>query len=78
MLRRRLDAAITAMNDNPDTLCIVSGGKGDDEKISEALAMKNYLLEKGHGQRQDNNGGQVHFNLRKYPKLSQDTRMNSA
>lgn len=35
------------MNDNPDTLCIVSGGKGDDEKISEALAMKNYLLEKG-------------------------------
>ena len=47
MLRRRLDAAITAMNDNPDTLCIVSGGKGDDEKISEALAMKNYLLEKG-------------------------------
>ena len=47
MLRRRLDAAIKAMNDNPDTLCIVSGGKGDDEKISEALAMKNYLLEKG-------------------------------
>ena len=47
MLRRRLDAAIMAMNDNPDTLCIVSGGKGDDEKISEALAMKNYLLEKG-------------------------------
>ena len=47
MLRRRLDAAITAMKDDPDVLCIVSGGKGDDEKISEALAMYNYLVEKG-------------------------------
>ena len=67
MLRRRLDAAIMAMNDNPDTLCIVSGGKGSlgNEKLS---------ARKRHGQRQDNNGGQVHFNLRKYPKLSQDTR----
>lgn len=46
MLRRRLDAAIKAMNDDPDVLCIVSGGKGDDEKISEAQAMKTYLLEK--------------------------------
>ena len=26
---------------------VVTAGKGDDEKISEALAMKNYLLEKG-------------------------------
>lgn len=26
---------------------VVSGGKGDDEKISEAEAMKNYLLEQG-------------------------------
>ena len=73
MLRRRLDAAIMAMNDNPDTLCIVSGGKGDDEEISE-LGNEKLSARKRHGQRQDNNGGQVHFNLRKYPKLSQDTR----
>ena len=28
-------------------LCVVSGGKGDDEGISEAEAMQNYLVEKG-------------------------------
>ena len=47
MLRRRLDAAKSAMDKYPDAICIVSGGQGSNEVISEALAMKNYLVEKG-------------------------------
>lgn len=47
MLRRRLEAAFDALNRHPDVLCIVSGGQGSNEEISEALAMKKYLCEKG-------------------------------
>lgn len=47
MLRRRLDAAYEALNENPETLCIVSGGQGSNEKISEAQAMYTYLVDKG-------------------------------
>ena len=47
MLARRLDSAERFLRSHPDTVCVVSGGKGSDEQISEALAMKNYLTEKG-------------------------------
>ncbi len=47
MLKRRLDSAEKYLNENEDVLCIVSGGKGDDEMISEAQAMKNYLVKHG-------------------------------
>lgn len=47
MLRRRLDSAVDYLNENEDVICIVSGGKGSDEKISEAQAMKIYLTEHG-------------------------------
>ena len=47
MLRRRLDAAIELLDEYPDVKCVVSGGKGDDENISEAECMKRYLVEKG-------------------------------
>lgn len=47
MLRRRLDAAYDYMQENPDVMCIVSGGQGSDESVAEAQAMKNYLVEKG-------------------------------
>ena len=47
MLRRRLDAAIGYLNDNPDIPVIVSGGQGWDDATSEALCMKNYLTEQG-------------------------------
>ena len=48
-LRYRLDRAIEiAENDsNKDALIIVSGGQGDDENTTEALAMKQYLIEHG-------------------------------
>ena len=47
MLTRRLDSAKRFLDSHPDAVCVVSGGKGDDEKISEAQAMKTYLTEKG-------------------------------
>lgn len=47
MLARRLDSAYEFLNENENVICVVSGGKGDDEKISEASAMKKYLIDKG-------------------------------
>lgn len=47
MLRRRLDAAVELLGQYPDVKCVVSGGQGSDEKITEAQCMKDYLVEKG-------------------------------
>lgn len=47
VLKYRLDRAIIYLNDNPDTICIVSGGKGQNEPCSEAAGMKKYLVENG-------------------------------
>ena len=47
MLKRRLDAAIDLMNNDEDTICIVSGGQGWNEAISEAEAMQTYLIDNG-------------------------------
>lgn len=47
MLRMRLDAALEYLNANPEVPVIVSGGKGADEKISEAQCMRDYLVENG-------------------------------
>lgn len=46
-LRHRLDKAAQYHQNNPDALIIVSGGQGNGEDISEAEAMKTYLVEKG-------------------------------
>lgn len=46
-LRRRLDKGIQYLQDNPETKCIVSGGKGKEEEISEAEAMAEYMKEHG-------------------------------
>lgn len=46
-LKLRLDKALEALNLNPEMTVIVSGGKGGDEKISEAEAMKRYLIKAG-------------------------------
>lgn len=50
MLRRRLDAAYDFLAENGDVKVIVSGGKGSDEEISEALCMRNYLVGRGIGE----------------------------
>ena len=46
-LQRRLDKAAEYMAENPDTFLVLSGGQGDDEPVSEAAAMYQYLKEKG-------------------------------
>lgn len=47
MLRIRLQTAYDYLVENPDTKCIVSGGQGSNERISEAQCMYNWLTEKG-------------------------------
>ena len=48
LLQERVDKAIDVYRKDPSpTILIPSGGKGSDESISEAEAMKRYLLEKG-------------------------------
>jgi uncharacterized SAM-binding protein YcdF (DUF218 family) len=47
MLRRRLDTAYDYLSEYEDVKVIVSGGKGDDEAISEAQCMKDYLVSCG-------------------------------
>lgn len=46
-LKLRLDKAFEYLQENKDTIVVVSGGKGSDEPVAEAEAMKNYLVEKG-------------------------------
>ena len=47
VLKYRLEAAEAYLKNNPGTLCIVSGGKGTNEMLSEAEAMKKYLTDSG-------------------------------
>lgn len=47
LLRYRLEAAVDYHQKNPHTFIIVSGGQGHGEKISEAKAMKDYLVARG-------------------------------
>lgn len=47
VLRRRLEAAAVYLEENAETIAIVSGGQGSDEKISEAAGMKQYLCQAG-------------------------------
>lgn len=46
-LLRRLETGLELLRAHPNALVIVSGGQGADELISEAEAMKRYLLEQG-------------------------------
>lgn len=47
VLRRRLNSAVQYLNQNPDTMVIVSGGQGSNEPISEAAGMRQYLSDIG-------------------------------
>lgn len=46
-LRSRLDAAYEYLTANPDTICIVSGGQGEGEDMTEAQCMYNELTKMG-------------------------------
>lgn len=47
MLQRRIDAAYAYLKDNPDALCIASGGRGENEIMSEAACIKSELMRRG-------------------------------
>ncbi len=46
-LKDRLEKACEILEENPEAKCIVAGGKGSDEIVAEAKAMKRYLVDKG-------------------------------
>ena len=46
-LRSRLDRTLTYAMQHPNTVLILSGGKGTDETVSEARVMFDYLKERG-------------------------------
>ncbi len=45
--RFRLDAAYDYLNDNPGTVCVVSGAQGFNEPVSEGEAGRAYLISRG-------------------------------
>lgn len=47
VLRRRLDAAVEYLTDNPETRVIVTGGQGSNEMLAEGVGMKSYLVDAG-------------------------------
>lgn len=47
VLASRLDAAVQALEADPDGICIVSGGQGDDENMPEGECMREYLISRG-------------------------------
>lgn len=47
MLIERLDAAYSYLSNFPEANCVLSGGRGEGEDITEAEAMFRYLKEKG-------------------------------
>ena len=49
VLSYRLQAALEYLQENPRTLCIVSGGQGYNEPDTEASIMKNWLVSRGIG-----------------------------
>ena len=46
VLENRLNTAIEYMETHPNAICIVSGGQGAGESVTEASAMKKYMVER--------------------------------
>lgn len=47
MLTGRMEAAVKYLRHHPQALCIVSGGQGEDEAVSEAECMFRYMTGRG-------------------------------
>ena len=47
ILQDRIETAYTYLSNHPDTICIATGGKGDDENLSEAQCIFNHLTAMG-------------------------------
>lgn len=80
MLERRLDAAYEFLSENPDVTVIVSGGKGDDEHISEAQCMKEYLVDMGISPERifmEDKSSSTYENLKFSKKIIEDNNLSS-
>lgn len=78
-LRERLDAALIYLEENPNSQCIVSGGMGEGEKISEAECMYRYLVKKGIDSSRiikEDNSTSTRENLRFSKKIIEERGMN--
>ena len=47
VLENRLNTAMEYMESHPAAICVVSGGQGAGETVTEASAMKKYMIERG-------------------------------
>lgn len=47
VLKYRLETAEQYLKDHPEVICIVSGGRGSNETVSEAEGMRDYLVSHG-------------------------------
>ncbi len=47
VLENRLNTAVEYLDAHPDAVCVVSGGQGAGETVTEASAMKKYMVERG-------------------------------
>ncbi len=47
MLTARLERALDHLEENPGSICILCGGRGEDEAIEEAAAMHEWLVDRG-------------------------------
>lgn len=47
MLDKRIEAAYEYLSENPEVICIASGGRGDDEPMSEAECIRQGLIRRG-------------------------------
>ncbi len=47
LLKDRLDTALAYLADHPDMTVVITGGKGNDEHVSEAQGMYDYLTAHG-------------------------------
>ncbi len=47
VFRERLDAAYEYLTENEDTVCIISGGQGNNESMPEGEGGRDYLISKG-------------------------------
>ncbi len=45
--KARLDAAVDYLNSNPNTICVVTGGQGSNENISEGEGGRDYMVKCG-------------------------------
>ena len=46
-LLARMDAALTYLENNPESVCVVTGGQGKEEVVTEASVMERWFKERG-------------------------------